>query len=76
MEKFFSLTILSLFYHYFSPKKLEFGTHSDNDWLNFAVDTGAKELHIKRCNNVILSDIKDIGNLTVINSKSLKLGIY
>lgn len=35
----------------------------------------ARELHIQRCNEAILSDIKNIENLTIINTNTLKLGI-
>jgi len=35
----------------------------------------ARELHIQRCNEAILSDIKNIENLTIINTNTLKLDI-
>ena len=58
------------------PQKIEIGDGTEKGWLNFKLSPKAKELHIQRCNEAILRDIKDIGKLTVINTATVELGIF
>ena len=56
------------------PQKIKIGG-GIGDGKNFELGSVAEELHIKRCPDVTLRNIKNIRNLTVINSETLRLGI-
>jgi len=61
--------------YYKQFEKFEIGDGTNKNWLNFKLSNMARELHIQRCNEAILSDIKNIENLTIINTNTLKLDI-